>query len=692
MAEKGYNADDLKILEGLEAVRLRPGMYIGSTGVRGLHHILWEIVDNSVDEAANGFADEITVKLWKDGSASVEDNGRGMPTDINKKAKMSGVEVIFTKLHAGGKFDNENYAFSGGLHGVGASVTNALSEWLKVEVYRNSVYAMSFSSYYDKKHKKWHCGVPDGSLKNTGEKTKKRGTFVRFLPDKEVFETIEWNYDTILKRLKELAFLNKGLKINLIDERDLYRYREIEAEEDSDDVAPKTVRELMPARESVSFKYDGGLIDFVKYVNTDKAPLYPQPLYCSMIKDLKLKGKAESKIKIEFALCHTKEDNESLFSFVNNISTIEGGYHETGFRNGLLKIINDYAKSNGFLKSKEPPFIVDDIKEGLTAVLTVKMSGVEFEGQTKTKLGNPEVKAPVEQAVIDGLTEFVKDKALKHVFDEIAKKAKFAADDRIKHRAERDVAKATSDNDGFNLVGKLAPCSGKDPEKNELFIVEGDSAGGTAKQARVRQYQSILPLRGKPLNVQKKTALQALQNEEIRTLVSAIGAGFNQSFEIDKIKYKKVIILSDADQDGFHIRCILLTFFFKYMRELVNAGCVYIGMPPLYKVYKKDIVEYAYDDKELDEKIKKVGKGYQLQRYKGLGEMSADQLWDTTMNPMTRNLIRVTVENAAEAADMIELLMGDKVDGRREYLQENANFNKVDGFIERVNIKPGAQN
>ncbi len=683
MESKSYNDDDLKVLEGLEAVRVRPGMYIGSTGVKGLHHILWEIVDNSIDEAANGYADEITVKLWKDGSASVEDNGRGMPTDINTKTKISGVELIFTKLHAGGKFDNENYAFSGGLHGVGASVTNALSKWLKVEVYRGTVFKMGFTSRYDKPHKKWLCGIPDGELVNTGEKTKKKGTFVRFMPDEDVFETVEWNYDTISKRLKELAFLNKGLKINLIDERELYSVNEITG----DDGETVTEKIALPAREDVTYKFDGGLVDFIKYVNADKTPLYAEPLYYSTVKDIQLKGQPLGKIKIEYALCHTKDDVESLFSFVNNISTIEGGYHETGFRNGLMKSVNDYARANGVLKSKDAPFIVDDIKEGLTAVLTVKMSGVEFEGQTKTKLGNPEVKAPVEQAVCEGLTALMNQRGAKAVFDEIAKKAKFAADDRIKHRAERDVAKAASENDGLNLIGKLAACSGKNPDMNELFIVEGDSAGGTAKQARVRQFQSILPLRGKPLNVQKKSALQTLQNEELKTLISAIGAGFNRSFEVEKTRYKKVIILSDADQDGFHIRCILLTFFFKYMRDLVNAGYVYIGMPPLYKVYKKDIVEYAYDDKELDEKIQKVGKGYQLQRYKGLGEMSADQLWDTTMNPATRNLTQVTIEDVAEAAAVIEMLMGDKVEGRKDFLAKNANFNKVDGFIERVNFK-----
>ncbi len=682
MSEKSYNANDLKILEGLEAVRVRPGMYIGSTGTKGLHHVLWEIVDNSIDEAANGYADTITVTLHSDGSASVEDNGRGMPTDVNTKAKMSGVELIFTKLHAGGKFDSENYAFSGGLHGVGASVTNALSEWLNVEVYRKTVFKMSFKSWYDSKRKKWMCGVPVAPLEDTGVKTAKRGTYVRFKPDKEVFETVEFNYDTVSKRLKELAFLNKGVCINLIDEREQYS-----VEETASDDGETTYNKIpLPAKEPVTYKYDGGLVDFVNYLDADKTALYPNPLYYCATKDIQVKGAPAGKIKIEFALAHTKDDDESLFSFVNNISTVEGGYHETGFHSGLLKVINEYAKSNGVLKARDPLFLPDDVKEGLTAVLTVKMNNVEFEGQTKTKLGNPEVKAPVEQAVMEGLTQLMNSRGYKSVFDEIAKKAKFAADDRIKHRAERDVAKAASENDGLNLIGKLAPCSGKNPDMNELFIVEGDSAGGTAKQARVRQFQSILPLRGKPLNVQKKSALQALQNEEIKTLVSAIGAGFNRSFEVEKTRYKKVIILSDADQDGMHIRCILLTFFFKYMRDLVKAGYVYIGMPPLYKVYKKDVVEYAYDDKELDEKIKKVGKGYSLQRYKGLGEMSADQLWDTTMNPATRNLIQVTIEDSAQAAEMIDMLMGDKVEGRKQFLAENANFNKVDGFIERVNL------
>ena len=682
MEKKSYNADDLKVLEGLEAVRVRPGMYIGSTGVKGLHHILWEIVDNAIDEAANGYANEITVVLHADGSASVEDNGRGMPTDINTKTRMSGVELIFTKLHAGGKFDSGNYAFSGGLHGVGASVTNALSKWLSVEVYRKNVFTMRFTSTYDKAHKKWLCGVPESKLIDTGKRTQKKGTLVRFMPDNEVFETVEWSYDTVAKRLKELAFLNKGVCINFRYEPEQFRL-----ESSSNDDGEETMVKIpLPKREPLVYKYDGGLVDFVTYLNDGKGALYSQPLYYSAVKDIQVKGAPAGKIKIEFALAHTKNDDENLYSFVNNISTVEGGYHEQGFRNGLLKAVNEYARGSGVLKAKDAPFVVDDVKEGLTAVLTVQMNNVEFEGQTKTKLGNPEAKAPVEKAVIEGLTSLMSVRGNRAAFDEIAKKAKFAADDRIKHRAERDVAKAASENDGLNLIGKLAPCSGKNTDLNELFIVEGDSAGGTAKQARVRQFQSILPLRGKPLNVQKKTALQALQNEEIKTLVSAIGAGFNRSFEVEKTRYKKVIILSDADQDGLHIRCILLTFFFKYMRDLVAAGYVYIGMPPLYKVYKHDIVEYAYDDKELDEKIKKVGKGYSLQRYKGLGEMSAEQLWETTMNPATRNLIQVTLEDITQAAQTIDMLMGDKVEGRKQFLAENADFNKVDGFIEKVSV------
>ena len=652
---KSYSAEDIKILEGLDAVRLRPGMYIGSTGVKGLHHILWEIVDNAIDEASNGYATRIEVKLYKDGSASVEDNGRGIPTDIHPKTGVSGVEVVFTQLHAGGKFDEHNYSFSGGLHGVGASVTNALSEWLKVEVYRKTVFKMSFHSYYDEKAEKYMSGVPNEHLTDTKEKTEKTGTFIRFKPDASVFDTVNFNFDTVSKRLKELAFLNKGLEINLIDER-----------------VPDDKKPIV-----VNYKFDGGLHDFAMYLNEGKSPLYDNPIGYKTEKD---------GILIEFAVQHTSDFTESLFSFVNNIPTPEGGFHETGFRTGLTKSLNDIARSMGALKDKDQNLLGEDFREGLTAILSIKMKNVQFEGQTKTKLGNAEARQPVETATVEGMAALYKDPKLKSTFDEIIKKAQAAARVRIAARQAKEVARAKNSIENLTLVGKLAACTGKKPELNELFIVEGDSAGGTAKQARIRLTQAILPLRGKPLNVEKKRIDQVLANEEIRTIISALGAGYGSDFVMDDLKYHKVIILSDADQDGMHIRCILLTFFFRYMRELINNGNVYIGMPPLYKVYKKDIVEYAYDDEELQKKIEIVGKGYQIQRYKGLGEMSAEQLWETTMDPARRNLIRVNIEDAAEAEQMVTALMGDRVEARKEFLAQNANFNKVDTFIDRVNI------
>lgn len=655
MAGKKYSAEDITILEGLDAVRLRPGMYIGSTGVKGLHHILWEIVDNAIDEASNGYANRIEVKLYKDGSASVEDNGRGIPTDIHPKTGVSGVEVVFTQLHAGGKFDEHNYSFSGGLHGVGASVTNALSEWLRVEVYRGTVYTISFHSYYDEKKEKYMSGVPDEHLKDTKVKTDKTGTKVWFKPDANVFDTVNFNFETVSKRLKELAFLNKGLEINLVDER-----------------VPEDKKPI-----TVNYKYDGGLHDFAIYLNEGKTALYENPIGYKTEKD---------GILIEFAIQHTGEFTESLFSFVNNIPTPEGGFHETGFRTGLTKCLNDIARAMGTLKEKDQNLLGEDFREGLTAILSIKMKNVQFEGQTKTKLGNPEARLPVETATIEGMNALYAKPENKPVFDEIIKKAQNAARVRIAARQAKEVARAKNSIDNLTLVGKLAACTGKKPELNELFIVEGDSAGGTAKQARVRQTQAILPLRGKPLNVEKKRIEQVLANEEIRTIISALGAGYGGDFCMDDLKYHKVIILSDADQDGMHIRCILLTFFFRYMRELINNGHVYIGMPPLYKVYKKDVVEYAYDDAELQKKIEIVGKGYQIQRYKGLGEMSAEQLWETTMDPAHRNLIRVNIEDAAEAEQMVTALMGDRVEARKEFLAQNANFNKIDTFIDRVNI------
>ena len=696
-----YSAKNLEVLEGLDAVRMRPGMYIGSTGIKGLHHILWEIVDNAIDEAANGHANRVKVTLHSDGSASVEDNGRGIPTDIHPKEKVSGVQLVFTKLHAGGKFGQGNYEYSGGLHGVGASVTNALSEWLTVEVCRDKrVYKMSFHSKYNARKKKIESGLPDGPLEDTGITTNRKGTTVRFKPDKEVFSELDFNLETVEERLRQLAFLNRGVEIILIDERItmaeakrarmLYEDEETSAEEGETPMEESL--EEMPsdgqqslfgeldelALESepyrITFKYEGGISDYVKSLNDGKKKLYAQPIYYKATKN---------GIQVEFSIQHTGEYRESMFSFVNNIPTPEGGYHEMGFRSGLTRVLNEYARNNGFLKEKDANFQGDDFSEGLSVVLSIKMASVQFEGQTKTKLGNTEARPAVEATVIEGFNEFKNIRGYKNTMEEIIKKAQGAAKSRIAAKTAKDNARAKNSIDGLTLVGKLAGCSGRKPELNEMFIVEGDSAGGTAKQARVRQYQSILPLRGKPLNVEKKKLSQILENEEIRTMISAIGAGIDPDFKLDKINYHKVIILSDADQDGMHIRCILLTFFFRYMRPLVNAGHVYIGMPPLYKVYKGDKVEYAYDDKELDEKIKKLGNGCKLQRYKGLGEMNADQLWETTMNPATRNLIQVTVEDAAKAERMITTLMGDKVEGRKEFLAKYANFDKRDGFIER---------
>ena len=683
MAQQHYDAGDITILEGLDAVRLRPGMYIGSTGVRGLHHILWEIVDNAIDEAANGYCDKIDVRIYKDGSASVEDNGRGIPTDIHPKTKVSGVQVVFTQLHAGGKFDEHNYSFSGGLHGVGASVTNALSKWLNVRVNKDGdTWEMQFHSYFDKEKNKYESGIPVEPLHKTGKCGKAHGTFVHFMPDDAVFSTTEFQLSTVSHRLRELAFLNKGLTITLTDER-------ITANEfvENDDEDQTRQLDLMGATQpySVTFCYNGGIADFAAYLNEGKSKLYAQPLYYRGEKD---------GILVEFAIQHTGEFTESLFSFVNNIPTPEGGYHEIGFRGGITRMLNDYARDSKLLKDKDANLLGDDFREGLTAVLSIKMKNVQFEGQTKTKLGNPEARSPVESCVVEGLRSLAADPKNKKTFDDIIKKAQGAARVRIAARQAKDTARAKNSIDSLTLVGKLAACSGRKAELNELFIVEGDSAGGTAKQARVRQYQSILPLRGKPLNVEKKRLDQVLANEEIRTIISALGAGVGNDFNLDKINYHKVIILSDADQDGFHIRCILLTFFFRYMRPLVNAGHVYIGMPPLYKVYKQNgnVEEYAYDDAELQEKIEKVGRGYLIQRYKGLGEMSAEQLWDTTMDPMRRNLTQVTIEDAAAAEDMITTLMGDRVEGRKEFLNRNANFNKTDTFLDRVKLKKEGAN
>ena len=638
------------MLEGLDAVRLRPGMYIGSTGAKGLHHILWEIVDNSMDEIANGYGDRIEVTIHSDGSASVLDNGRGIPVDVHPTLGVSGVEVVFTKLHAGGKFNNENYKTSGGLHGVGASVTNALSSWLNVEVYKDGkVYRAEFESR--KEGDSWHGGCVKIPMFETGEKTDKHGTYVRFLPDKNIFDTTVFNLEVISKKMKELAFLNDGVHIVLTDER--------------------VVTNNIPLRRE--YCYTGGISDFVAYLNETKNPLHPDPIYLDGEKD---------NVYMKLALQYTDTYSENIFSYVNNIPTPEGGMHETGFKTALTRALNDLARKTGVLKDKDENLIGDDYRVGLTAVLAIKMQNVQFEGQTKTKLGNPFVRQAMDALVYQKLTEYLE--AHPDVLDIILKKGMSAAREREAVRKGKEQARLKNQADNFNLVGKLASCTGKKPERNELYIVEGDSAGGTCKQARDRSFQAILPLRGKPLNAEKKRIDQVLQNEEIRTIISALGAGIGDDFNLDNLNYHKVVILSDADQDGGHIRAILLTFFFRYMKQLITDGHLYIGMPPLYKVAKKDVVEYVYNDELLDACKARMGRGCTIQRYKGLGEMNAEQLWETTMDPKRRTLMQVTLEDAAEAEVLVTTWMGDSVDLRRSYIIEHANFNKVDEFVKEA--------
>ncbi len=644
-----YKASAIEVLEGLDAVRLRPGMYIGTTGVKGLHHILWEIVDNAVDEAANGFASRVSVEIHEDGSVSVEDNGRGIPVDIHPQLKVSGVEVVFTQLHAGGKFNNKNYSFSGGLHGVGASVANALSEWLTVEVFQNDkTYRMRFESYFSQEKNKIISGAPVEHLKAYDDNPGKVGTRVTFLPDKTVFGKAEFSAEVIHKRLKELAFLNKGIEFRLINEK-------ATGDEQFEFV----------------FKFDGGLNDFVSYLNESKPIAHANPVY--------FEGKNDVlQLQCSFQYCETY--NENICSYVNNIPTPEGGMHETGLKTAFTKSLNDYARKTGFLKEKEENFLGDDFREGLTLVLSVKMANVQFEGQTKTKLGNPEAKPAVESIISDCFDEFFKNDKDK-VADVILKKAQCARKVREASRRAKEETRKRNSIDNATLVGKLSSCTGRDYKRNELFIVEGDSAGGSAKQARDRKFQGVLPLKGKPLNAERKRLDQVLANDEYRAMIAALGTSIGEDFDISSLKYDKVIILADADQDGAHIRAILLTFFFRYMKELITEGHIYIGMPPLYKVFKKDNVLYAYDDAALPECMEKIGRGASLQRYKGLGEMNPQQLWDTTMNPKTRMLMRVTLEDVAEAERMLTILMGDSADLRKSYITEYANFNKDDDKI-----------
>ena len=644
---KTYSANDITVLEGLDAVRMRPGMYIGSTGSRGLHHLIWEIVDNAIDEASNGYASEITVTLRKDGSCEVTDNGRGIPVDIHPQLGVSAVEVVYTQLHAGGKFNDKNYAYSGGLHGVGASVVNALSEWVVVDVYRDySHYQQRFESVADPKTGKIVSGRPVAPLEKLGN-TRRRGTQVAFKPDPRVFEDVNFNSDTVRRRIRELAYLNKGVRFVFTDER----LKDPEAR----------VHE---------YCYEGGLTDFLGYLNADK----------NVITDPIVFEKVQDGTLVRVAIQYTDSYSDYICSFVNNVPTGEGGSHETGFKAAVTRAFNDYARRVGILKEKDNNLSGDDFREGMTAIVYAGVKNPQFEGQTKGKLGNTEVRPVFESVCYEQLSVYLDDLKNQEFAARIIEKAAKAAKVREAMRKAKEMARQKNQLDAAPLVGKLSSCTGRNAKLNELFIVEGDSAGGSAKQGRDRRFQAILPLRGKPLNVEKKRLDQVLLNEEFRSVITALGTGIGDDFDISHLKYDKVIILSDADQDGAHIRAILLTFFFRYMKELITEGHVYIGMPPLYRVAKGGEVTYCYDDKALERALKKVGKNYTLQRYKGLGEMNPEQLWETTMNPEGRKLLQVTIEDFAEVERRVTILMGDKVEPRRAYISEYADFNKVDNF------------
>ncbi len=620
-----YDESDIQVLEGLEPVRKRPGMYIGSTDERGLHHLITEIVDNSIDESLAGYCDKIDVILNKDGSVSVTDNGRGIPTGMHKTEKKSAVEVVLTKLHAGGKFGGEGYKISGGLHGVGLSVVNALSSRLMVEVWQNNIY---YKQEYER-------GIPQYPLKNLGE-TRNRGTRVTFLPDPTIFETVEFNYDNLKSRFREIAFLNKGLTIAIRDDREGREKEDI-------------------------FLFRGGIIEFVNYLNRGKETLFPEPIYIN---------KVTKTSEVEISFQYNDTYSEVINAYANNINTEEGGTHLVGFKNALTKVINDYAQKNKIVKESEK-LSGEDCREGLTAVISVKLQNPQFEGQTKTKLGNSEMRALVEKTMVDSFSDvleenpqFAKELVLKSI---TAQRARDAA------RNARELTRRKSVLENTTLPGKLADCSEKDPSRCEIFIVEGDSAGGTAKQGRDRRFQAILPLRGKILNVEKARLNRVLENAEIKAMITAFGCGIHNEYKEEKLRYDKIICMTDADVDGSHIRILLLTFFFRFMRPLIENGHVYIAQPPLYKVSRGKDERYLYSDEELEKTLDAMGrKGTEIQRYKGLGEMSNEQLWMTTMNPEYRTLLQVKMEDAVEADNIFSTLMGENPELRREFIENNA--------------------
>ena len=633
MAANKYDANSISILEGLEAVRMRPGMYIGSTSSRGLHHLVYEIVDNAVDEALAGFCTEIQVTINPDNSITVVDNGRGIPVGINHKAGIPAVEVVFTILHAGGKFGGGGYKVSGGLHGVGASVVNALSEWLEVTICREG-------KKYQQRYERGHTMYP---LKEIGVcDSEETGTKVTFLPDKEIFEETVYDYDILKQRLREMAFLTKGLRIVLRDTR---------ADQEKEKI----------------FHYEGGIREFVTYLNRSKEALYPEVIYCEGEKD---------GVMVEVAMQHNDSYTENSYGFVNNINTPEGGTHIVGFRNALTKTFNDYARKNKLLKDSEPNLSGDDIREGLTAIVSVKIEEPQFEGQTKQKLGNSEARGAVDFVVSKQLEIFLEQNPT--VAKATVEKSVLAQRAREAARKARDLTRRKSALDGMSLPGKLADCSDKNPENCEIYIVEGDSAGGSAKTARNRATQAILPLRGKILNVEKARLDRIYSNAEIKAMITAFGTGIHEDFDISKLRYHKIIIMTDADVDGAHIATLLLTFLYRFMPELIKQGYVYLAQPPLYKVEKNKKVWYAYDDAELNSILGQIGRdnNNKIQRYKGLGEMDAEQLWETTMDPEKRILLRVTMdESATSEIDLtFTTLMGDKVEPRREFIEENARF------------------